>query len=340
MHSPLILILPETETHESAPQEEVAPSRSVGALKVLIRIGVGAGLVAALVWRSDLASIANALARVRPGYIAIAVVLMVSVLVVSAFRWRIFLRELDIELPFGTLLRLYFVGTFFNAFLPTGVGGDAYKAFRLGRGSQRLAHAFASVVLDRFAGIVGLAIIGLIAVAARISGGDQEVVIGLAALLAAAIITVTIVLLSQGERLLGRGGSTWFGLRPKLRNLFRAIATAGRKPRTARRAALGGLIAQGLVLGAHLSLAEALDLNVPTMAIAAILVVATVAATAPITINGLGVREAVWVWSLGLYGVSSSHGVAYAILVLGVALASSAIGGVVYVVMGADVSKR
>lgn len=336
----MILILPETETHEFASQREAAPSRSVSVLKVLIRIGVGGGLVAALVWRGDLESIANALSRVRPGYIAIAVALMVSVLVVSAFRWRIFLRELAIELPFGTLIRLYFVGTFFNAFLPTGVGGDAFKAFRLGRGARSLAHAFASVVLDRFAGVVGLAIIGLIAVAARIAGGDRGAVVGVAALLAAVIITVTIVLLTQGERLLGHGGSTWFGIRPKLRSLFKAIATAGRKPRAARWAVLGGLIAQSLVLGAHLSLAKALDLSVPAAVLAAILVIATVAATAPITINGLGVREAAWVWSLGLYGVSSGHAVAYAILVLGVALASSAIGGIVYVVMGADVSNR
>ena len=312
----------------------------MSALKVLIRVAIGAGVIAALVWRGDIETIASALARVRPGYIVIAVVLMVGVLVVSAFRWRVFLRELDIELPFGTLLRLYFVGTFFNAFLPTGVGGDAYKAFRLGRGSHSLAHAFASVVLDRFAGIVGLAIIGLVAVAARVAGGDRGAVVVLAALLAAGIFIVTIVLLTQGERLLGRGGSTWFGIRPKLRRLFSAIASAGWRPRAVRWAALGGLIAQGLVLNAHFSLAEALDLKVPAAALAVILVIATVAATAPITINGLGVREAAWVWSLGLYGVSSGHAVAYAILVLGVALVSSAIGGIVYVVLGAEVSKK
>jgi uncharacterized membrane protein YbhN (UPF0104 family) len=312
----------------------------MSALKVFIRVAVGAGVIAVLVWRGDIDTIGNELARVRPGYIVIAIVLMVGVLVVSAFRWRVFLRELDIELPTGTLLRLYFVGTFFNAFLPTGVGGDAYKAFRLGRGSRSLAHAFASVVLDRFAGIIGLAIIGLVAVAARLASGDRRAVVTLAGLLGAGIIVVTIVLLTQGERLLGRGGSTWFGIRPKLRRLFSAIASAGRRLRAVRWAVLGGLIAQAFVLSAHLSLAAALDLKVPAAVLAAILVIATVAATAPITINGLGVREAAWVWSLGFYGVSGGNAVAFAILVLAVALASSAIGGIVYVVMGAEVSKE
>jgi uncharacterized protein (TIRG00374 family) len=265
--------------------------------------------------------------------------LMLCVLVVSTFRWQIFLQELDLALPVGTLLRLYFVGTFFNAFLPTGVGGDAYKAIRLGRGSRSLAHAFASVILDRFAGILGLASIGLVAVGARFADVDRSAVVGLAGAVAVAIFVVTVLLIMRGDRLLGRGSSTWFGVRPKLRRLLAAMADVGRKPRAVRWALLGGVVAQIFVLAAHVSLAEALAINVPIAALAALLVVATVAATAPVTINGLGIREAAWVWGLGVYGVDSAHAVAYAILVLGVALATSALGGLVYVVAGAEVSK-
>src|SRR5258708_40333814 len=65
-------------------------------------------------------------------------------------------------MPYPTLLRLYFVGTFFNSFLPSGIGGDAYKAVRIGRARGGIASAFASVFLDRFAGFIGLSGLGLL----------------------------------------------------------------------------------------------------------------------------------------------------------------------------------
>jgi glycosyltransferase 2 family protein len=331
--------LQESDAYELTAAEKPLQPRSVRVVKVVFRIGVGAALIGFLAWRGDVRSIGEALARVRPSYVALAVILMLFVLIVSTFRWQIFLQELRLALPVGALLRLYFVGTFFNAFLPTGVGGDAYKAIRLGRGSRSLAHAFASVILDRFAGILGLASIGLVAVGARLADGDSSGVVGLAAALAVGIFVVTALLIVRGDRLLGGGSSTWFGVRPKLRRLLAAMADVGRKPRAVRWALLGGVIAQSFVLAAHISLAEALALNVPTAALAALLVVATVAATAPVTINGLGIREAAWVWGLGIYGVDSGQAVAYAILVLGVSLATSALGGAVYVIAGAEISK-
>ena len=52
----------------------------------------------------------------------------------------------------------------------------------------------------------------------------------------------------------------------------------------------------------------------------------------PLTINGLGFREAIAVWCLAAYGVGHDEALAFALLVLAVTLASSAVGGIVYVV--------
>lgn len=328
-------------------QNEAIDSEGIGLiagrsspLKLAVRVGIGGIFIGTLLWRSDIEAITRALGRANLFHVALSVLLMLGVQVVSAFRWRAFLTPLGLGLSASSALRITFVGVFFNAFLPTGVGGDAYKAIRLRRGPGTFARALASVLLDRFAGIVGLALIALLGITTSLMARDHRAVIGLAALSVAAILTVAVLLLVRGDRLLGRGDSTWFGLRPKLGRALKAAALAGRDPRAARWGLLGGLVAQSLMLSAHLVLTRALMLDLPLRALMACLLIATVAATLPITINGLGVREGVWVWSLGNYGIASSSALAFALLVLGASLVSSAVGGLVYMVAGGQVATK
>jgi uncharacterized membrane protein YbhN (UPF0104 family) len=323
-------------TTRTATEEELAPRRAISGWKLLLRIAVGGTIIAILLTRSDVDTIARVLSRAHPGLVALSLLLMIGMILVTAVRWRIFLRLLGLLLAAGTLLRVHFTGTFFNTFLPTGVGGDAYKAIRLGRSRGALAAAVASVLLDRMAGAVGLAIVGLAAVAARLAIGDDSAVVLVAGLLGVAALAVAALIVGLGERLVGRGASTWLGIRPRLRRLLRAMAV-GRDPSTIRRATVAGVAAQALILGAHVASARALDLAVPVPVLATGLLIATLAAAMPVTINGLGVREAVWVWSLGEYGFGTSEALAFALLVLGVYLATSAIGGIVYLVGGGEI---
>jgi uncharacterized protein (TIRG00374 family) len=59
------------------------------------------------------------------------------------------------------MIKLYFVGSFFNNFLPTSIGGDAYKIFKLGEKISSKTHAFTATFLERFIGMFALVIISL-----------------------------------------------------------------------------------------------------------------------------------------------------------------------------------
>ncbi len=147
-------------------------NRSV--LKPLLRTTVGLGIIVLLVVRSDVRAIGEAIADAELVWIGLAFAALMGSLVVTAFRWEIFLRSLDVELAPGPTMRLTFVGAFFNAFLPTGVGGDAYKAMRVRGPGVPLSKTLASVLLDRIAGIVCLAALALVAGAERIAGGARR----------------------------------------------------------------------------------------------------------------------------------------------------------------------
>src|ERR687888_39575 len=146
-------------------------------LKVFVRLVVGASVIGVLLASTDTGEIARVIGHARVAFVLTAVVLSAGVVTVSAFRWQVFLRTLRTALPTATALRMYFVGTFFNAFLPTGIGGDAYKAFRLRREPGSLSRAFASVFLDRAAGMAGLALIGAGGAVQRVAAGDRGPVV-------------------------------------------------------------------------------------------------------------------------------------------------------------------
>jgi hypothetical protein len=81
-------------------------------------------------------------------------------------------------------------------------------------------------------------------------------------------------------------------------------------------------------------------ISVTVAAMAAILVITAVVAVLPLSINGLGLREGAYVWCLTAYGISRDDATAFAFLMLGLVLATSAIGGLVYVAGGGRIADR
>jgi hypothetical protein len=306
-------------------------------LKVAVRVVVGVGVLGFVVLRHP-QGLLDYLKRAEPEWLALAFASIIAGLCISALRWRVYLEALDLHLPFGTLFRLYFVGTFFNAFLPTGIGGDAYKAIRIGRDRGALSRAFASVFLDRFAGILGLAAIGFGSTVALVIRGEGGTVTYLSLVLSGGIVMAALLVLLGGDRLAGvflpdRG---IFG---RIRKAIRDIETGGRARKTLVPGIGYGVAFQLLVLGYHMAIAESLHISINIAEMSAIVVIASLATMIPITINGLGFRESAYKWGLTQFaGVAPALGTAFAILVLAVLLFSSAVGGLVYVLAGGEVA--
>ncbi|HEY4540260.1 MAG TPA: lysylphosphatidylglycerol synthase domain-containing protein, partial [Faecalibacter sp.] len=58
-------------------------------------------------------------------YIALAVILYVISQALSVFRLDYYFRDIQLDLSYRSNIRLYFLGMFYNTFVPGGVGGDA-----------------------------------------------------------------------------------------------------------------------------------------------------------------------------------------------------------------------
>jgi uncharacterized membrane protein YbhN (UPF0104 family) len=78
----------------------------------------------------------------------------------GAFRLNIYFKNIGIDMPAAVNIQLYWLGLFYNLFLPGSISGDAYKVIMLskktGRSYRKLTSA---VILDRLTGLLGLGLV-------------------------------------------------------------------------------------------------------------------------------------------------------------------------------------
>jgi uncharacterized membrane protein YbhN (UPF0104 family) len=127
----------------------------------VVRVAITVVALAFLFLTVDVRDLLATLGRADPLYLGTAFLLFVLSLVVRAYRWFVLLHGLDPEVPFGRLLRLYFVGQFFSQFLPSGYGGDVVRALELTQDTESSA-AIGTVLLDRASGLLVNFGIGLV----------------------------------------------------------------------------------------------------------------------------------------------------------------------------------
>ena len=102
----------------------------------------------------------NALFEANWFLLFVALLFFILSKVLSAFRLNIYFRHIKLQLSEWKNIRLYWLGMFYNLFLPGAISGDAYKVVLLNRKYKTpYKKASAAVLLDRFSGVLALGVI-------------------------------------------------------------------------------------------------------------------------------------------------------------------------------------
>lgn len=127
-------------------------------LGVVLKIVVA---LAALIWvftRINFGEVVKVLSGANYFLLTTAFILFVSSKVTSSFRLNVFFRNHQIYISEKENLKLYWLGMFYNIFLPGGISGDGYKIYLLKKKLQRnVKNLFTAVFIDRLSGVVALA---------------------------------------------------------------------------------------------------------------------------------------------------------------------------------------
>src|ERR1051326_3361993 len=129
-------------------------------LKLLLKIGVTIICFWYISKKIDFYTAKDAFLKANWAWLVLAVILLMISKLFSAFRLNIYFRNIRIHLTEWTNIKLYWLGMFYNLFLPGSISGDAYKVVLLKRRyDSSYKKTTAAVLLDRFSGLLALGLI-------------------------------------------------------------------------------------------------------------------------------------------------------------------------------------
>lgn len=303
-------------------------------VKLLVRLLVSVALLYFVLRSIDLAALWMRVKAMNPAWILLALLSYVFIQAVTVWRWRRLLRAQHVDVPTGDLRESVWVSLFFNNFLPSGIGGDVMRIADTAPAAGSKTLATTVVLVDRVLGLAAMILVASFgAFAASLVGihvpGARWVwiVAGTSILLAVPIIAIPSLTanLLRPLRWLKR---PWIDER--VQRLDDAIARFRETPSALVGAFAGAIVVQLTVVAFYLLTAQGLAVPLPILLGAVLIPVSLAVQMAPVSINGFGVREAVFAFFFRRFGLPIDAAVALSLVSTGLIMGLSLVGGLLF----------
>ena len=216
--------------------------------------------------------------------------------IVSAFRNKYVLSLFGLIIDKITAIKLYYIGMFYNTFLPGGIGGDGYKLYYLNKTyHKKVKPILQSLLVDRISGLGGLLfLLGILFLFSKFN--NNLTYLDLLALIAL-YPTLFLVIKFMFKDFL-KGFKTY--------NIY-------------------SLIIQSLQVISALFIVLAINEKY-IIEFLVLFLISSVVSVIPISFGGVGLRELTFIYGLGYLGLSLDRGVSFSFIFLVITLLSSFIG--------------
>jgi hypothetical protein len=324
-----------------------AEGRLRPALLLAAKVVVSVGLLAWLFRNTDIARLWAYVAKASPAWLAIAVVLYLAQLLVSAWRWGLLLEAQRVHVAWRKLVDSYMVAYFFNNFLPSNIGGDVVRIRDTAAQAGSKTLATTVILFDRVIGVIALVLIAAVGSTSGATAGEPRLLpwtwlpplpwVLWPALVVGASVFVIALRRPGGVALLLRPlrviHAEWVGQR-----IERIVGALGRfrdRPATLAGCFAGAIFVQGILVLFYLAIVRSMAIPVPLWHLAVIVPLSFVVQMLPISVNGLGVREATFTVYFHQMGLPREPALVVSFMGAALMLVFSLSGAVAYVARGA-----
>jgi glycosyltransferase 2 family protein len=302
------------------------------ALSLLSKATVSILLLYFSVHSIDLGTLGARLSRFESGWGVLALLLLTVQIVPFAVRWRNISAACGAHLAFSLAAQISFIATFFNQVLPSTVGGDGMRIWLFARKGAGWANATYSVLIDRIAGILVLAIIVMACLPLTFTLIHDPIARTVLVVVGLSVIAGTLVFV-----LIGQHFRQWFD-----RWLFtRHLAAASRITAALCRSRHDAAIIFACSVAIHLisaaaawCCAKAIASPVSFTQIMLLVLPVLLIATLPVSIGGWGVRESGLMFAFAHAGLPQGDGLVISILFGAASFIVGMAGGIVWIAYG------
>lgn len=258
------------------------------AIQTILKILVSGAAIWWVLSKVDVHEVISYVAEADYTYLLLALLAYVISQVFSAERINLLYKTVPLRLSFGENLKLYWLGMFYNFFLPGGVGGDGYKVYYLKKNYEcKVKRVVALLLSDRVSGLVAIVIYILILLSIFISDLPipyQDYGWVMIPFAVAGYYAVVYFICKSAI------GQSWLVL-------------------------LYSMVIQGLQMGAAILIANGIGCEVCRMPDYVFLFfISSIASAIPVSIGGVGLREATFAFGSQYLNVDDGQAVALSIV--------------------------
>ena len=290
-----------------------------------LRIFATVALMVFVLQQVEWESLVRRLKSLEWQWYAAAQAVAIVIQVVAGIRWSSLARPIGFVHSTSFFIWRFFEGVFFNLCLPSSIGGDVVKAYRLSSTNRGRLLAGCTILADRLAGVSAL---GVLAGSAILS-----IKLNLSPASTIAVGTVLFASVLLGFRLTIGNLDRFLDLLPathKIRQFLSQLLPYQIRPSLMGRAVAWSLIVQ---VGASVSvalMARGIGVNLGLGIWFSVVPLIALAIVLPISINGVGIREGGMALLLSRWGVAGEQAVAIGLLWFLTTIGTGLIGGVLF----------
>lgn len=303
-------------------------------LPVVLRIAISIVLLGFLLRQVDIKGLCLVIRNADTLFLLLAFIIYFAAYALGIFRWEMLLKGANIHLSLKRVIISFAGGIFFNVFLPSSIGGDFMRSIDLATHTKRPKEVVATVLLDRLSGYIGLVIVALLALLFGFGIIQDRNALVSVSVITAILVVVLLVLFNKFlytkiNQLLRSSAAG--KIREAIRNLHEEIHIFRNHKKIILNNLALSIIIQLIIPLAFYIIALSLDIKLNIIYYFVYLPIIGAITLLPISIGGLGLRDAVTVFFFAQAGVNKDLALAMSLINFFFILVFAAIGGLIYI---------
>ncbi len=315
----------------AADQSKKQSTRQV--LVTVLKVCISVALLIFLMARIGVHQLLLHITTANPFWIITSILTFMISNVLGAFQWFLLLKSKKVNISLWKAIKYYHVGLFFNNFLIGYVGGDAFRIYDIHKLSGDTNSAISTVFFDRFVGFFALTSLAMIVTLIwlqRLSSQLTVLTIGIVFM----VWIFGLYLLFRED--VARKFSFLFKLvlpkilTSKLKELYYALNEFRHNKMMLIEIFVIAIGVQSLRILTHLFAARSVGVNIDGYYFFIFIPIVAMAASLPISLGGIGVREQSGVTLFAQVGIASARVVAFEFIAYLVGIIATIPGGIIF----------
>lgn len=281
------------------------------------------------------------LVNVRWFFVVASVLIMFVLNLSSSVKWYMLLLSKKVRVSLWRIYAYYSIGRFFNLILPTSMGGDVVRIFQLSKYTGDKNNSAASVIVERFTGLIVLMLMAILAVIINQRIFNQ---IWLSVALTIASIGLGIIVWIVLDDRVYSFLNNRLGLRIKIidnilnkLNKIRLTVIEFKSDNNAMLWAIVNSVIFQLLAIINVwitskAFSDELGFLTCLIAVPVILFIMNI----PFSIGGIGLMEFGYVYTFSLFGISPTLAISTALLIRAKGILDALFGGLLYIILDRD----